>query len=111
MIHQPDHLLGVVVYGLMSLIAFGFGLVRLKGTKGARRTAWWLLVCMGVGQGLYAADEWHWATLLPPKTYQHGLLYNIGSAFIAVSLFSLLWTSFKSRARTGDEVRPKPTQH
>lgn len=109
MIHQPIHLLGAYAYGLLSLTALGFGVARLKARNPAPRTAPWLLLCIGVGLGLWAANEWRAATQWPPvRVIQHGLLYDIGSAFIAVSFLCLLWTSLKLGAgaeagATGDQ--------
>ncbi len=62
MIHQPIHLFGVVAYGLLSLIAFGFSLAQFIGRKAGPKIARWLLLCIGISQGFYADDEWRWAT-------------------------------------------------
>ncbi len=100
MIYQPDHLFGVAAYGILSIITLGLGLARLKTTKAAQRTLRWRLLFFGIGLGLWAADEWRWATLWPPvPTFQHGLLYNIGSGFIAVVLLNMIWALFQSEPK------------
>ena len=111
MIHQPEHIFGVVAYGIMSLIALGIGLTQFKTTKPRQRLTRWLLLCVGVGQAFWAADEWHWATLLLPKTYQHGWLYAVGSVFMAVSIIAVIWVSLKARAEPGNADPQVPAQN
>lgn len=86
------------------LFALGGAVARFrKAANGSQRIARWLLLSVSVGFGLYAVDEWQFATQQPPTaTVHHTAFWWVGAVFVFVPVFIVMWRSLRANTDDGD---------